>query len=331
MTQSSFNSIIAKTLVTSTFVFFFAYTNNCLAIEANEKSTIFNKQNKSSNFELEIHLATGFLNGDAHEFVYWPEQGNHKASELIWKLDNVFMIGAGGSFRPTSWLTFNMEGWAIAGEGEGEMDDYDWLEPGLDWTDWSHHDDVKVTKGSIVDFNAQVAVWTNQILTLNTFLGFITENYEWEARGGTYTYSENGFRDSTGTFTDGQLGITYEQTLNVPYVGLGISADLNPVTLQSRIIGSSLVNGEAIDQHHLRSLIVYDDFSGGNMISFEAIVGITLSPNFSVGGGFYYTQYDTVTGDSEWHFSDGSIVEAPDGAGMSLEHSMLLITLLYVF
>lgn len=331
MSKLNTRSVVALIFPCAVSSLVFLTPANSFSARMHTKSTILSQQSNRSGLQFETYLATGLLNGEAHEFVYWPDEGNHKASELIWKLENVFMLGAGASLKPTQWLKLNIEGWSIASDGEGSMDDYDWLEPGQDWTDWSHHNDVTVTKGSRLDFNAQIPVFNNQTLTINTFLGYKSENWEWEARGGSFIYSTNGFRDTTGIFPEGELGITYEQTVNVPYAGLGLTLDANPFRLQTRILGSTLVSGEAVDQHHMRSLVVYDDFSGGNMFAFEALADFMINQNFSVGGGFYYTNYDSMTGDSEWHFSDGQISVSPDGAGMDLQHTMLLINLLYRF
>jgi len=50
------------------------------------------------------------------------------------------MLGVNGVLKVRSWLGFNFDGWFVATDGHGTMDDYDWQIPGYEWTDWSHHE-----------------------------------------------------------------------------------------------------------------------------------------------------------------------------------------------
>ena len=39
----------------------------------------------SSAFEMQARLSIGLLDGEANEYVYWPEYNNHQASRLIFR------------------------------------------------------------------------------------------------------------------------------------------------------------------------------------------------------------------------------------------------------
>lgn len=286
----------------------------------------------SGGMQVTARIGAGYLQGESNEFVYWPDQNNHKASQLTWEIDNLFMLGLGGSVTVNDWLIFNADGWFKASDGSGSMDDYDWLVPGLDWTDWSTHEDTDVTGGSIIDINAQIPFYQSGNMVISGYLGYKRDSFEWEARGGNYTYSVNGFRDSTGSFPAGELGITYEQTFDVPYIGVGMVGDYGQWQFQGRFIFSPLVSGEAIDHHHMRNLVTVDDFSGESMMSFDIAGSYAVSEATLIKLAFAYQSYDTMQGDSEWQFNDIGVVQnIADGAGADHDSSMFSLSVVYRF
>lgn len=117
--------------------------------------------------------------------AHWPQSNNHKASELTWEIDNLYMIGVNGVLEVN-----------------------DWKVPGDEWTDWSHHEDTDVTDGSIIDLNANFAFFRTQNAVLTGMVGYKRDNFGWESRGGDYVYSSGGFRNSQGSFADGELAVS---------------------------------------------------------------------------------------------------------------------------
>lgn len=286
----------------------------------------------SSPVKFTLGVGAGYLTGEAKELVYWPEFNNHKASELTWKIDNLFMIGVNGTLEVGSWFVVSFDGWFKATDGEGTMDDYDWQVPGASWTDWSHHEDTDVTDGSIIDINAAFTVWQTDTVRLKAIAGLKQDKFGWESRGGDYTYSVNGFRDTSGSFTGGIPVISYEQTMSSLYAGIGIGLSFDKFLLDGRIIYSPFVTGEATDNHHLRNLVTYDDFENGDMIAFELSGTYFFTPHLGLEASFSHQSYDTMQGDSEWHFNDEGVVYFySDGAGMDHSSTMLSCALRYAF
>ncbi|MFT5702547.1 MAG: plasminogen activator [Desulforhopalus sp.] len=278
-----------------------------------------------------LGVGAGYLSGESTELVYVPELNNYKLSELTWKIDNLFMVGVNGVLEVGSWLSFNFDGWFKATDGDGTMDDYDWLAQGYDWTHWSHHEDTDVTDGSIIDVSANFAFFRAQNAVLTGIVGYKRDNFGWEARGGDYTYSYGGFRDYSGSFADGELGISYEQTMESFYGGLGFSADFsNRFHLAGRVIYSPFVQGEATDYHHMRNIVFYDDFEDGDLIAFDLSGTFGLTEKLGLEVGFQYQKYDTMQGDGEWH-SNGEVGYYEDGAGMDQSSTMITTSLLYTF
>jgi len=311
----------------------YAATTGPVAVAPAKTEQVVEVAPATSPVRFTLGVGAGYLTGESTELVYWPEINNHKASELTWEIDNLFMVGVNGVLEVGSWLSFTFDGWFKATDGDGTMDDYDWLAPGYDWTDWSHHEDTDVTDGSIIDVSANFAFFRSQNAVMTGIVGYKRDNFGWESRGGDYVYSSGGFRNYTGSFTDGELAISYEQTLESFYGGLGFSASFsNRFTLAGRIIYSPFVQGEATDYHHMRNLVTYDDFEDGDLIAFDlsGTFGITECLGLEV--GFQYQKYDTMQGDGEWHYNDqGVVVTYDDGSGMDQQSMMLSTSLLYTF
>ena len=92
-------------------------------------------------------LSFGLLNGEANEHVFDYETADgsrRQLSRLDWDLKNVVMGGVNFSVRPLNMvrgidvgpdltfntangLTINFGYWSALTEGNGEMEDYDWL------------------------------------------------------------------------------------------------------------------------------------------------------------------------------------------------------------
>jgi plasminogen activator len=277
-------------------------------------------------------LSLGLLNGDADEIVYNPGNGA-KVSQLEWELDNVAMLGAGISISPKSWLKLNGDIWINISEGNGAMNDYDWLLPTSEWSDWSYHEDTEVDRVIMLDLSADLTFHAAQHAQFFGILGFKRDSFEWTARGGDFVYSVNGFRDTTGSIPGELQVVSYEQTFLFPYIGLGFEVDFAPVTFKGRIIGSTLVDVEAEDTHYLRGLMFDDSFETGSMIAVDLGVSYHLSKRLHVTGGLHYQNYDEVQGstiitDQSTGFS--YLVEG-DAAGADNSSTMILATISYDF
>ncbi len=288
-------------------------------------------ESKSSPVKVTLGMSGGFLTGQATELVYWPWMNNHKASELIWKIDSLYMVGLSASLEVMERFSVNVNGWFKAADGSGTMDDYDWLYTGGEWSHWSHHDNTDVVTGNIIDISGEYAAVKTENLALSGIIGFKRDNFGWESRGGTYTYSSDGFRDTSGNFPD-VPAISYEQTYYAFYFGLGCDFDIEKFHLESKLVYSPFVSGEAEDTHHMRNLYTNDDFENGDMVAFEVKGAYNFVENFSVELGYSYQWYDIMQGNSEWQYRDqGITVQYDDGAGMDLSYSLFSCSIRYTF
>jgi len=277
-------------------------------------------------------ISAGLLTGQANELVYWPAGSDNKLSQLIWSIQNVLMVGAGVTIQPVEWLKINGDIFFNANSGSNELDDYDWRYTTSLWSDWSHHDDVELTKGTMFDVNAEFIFFRNQNTAISAIVGYKQDNWEWEARGGEFIYSIGGFRNTSGTFMDGVLGITYEQTFQVPYLGIGFEIDIEPVTLDGRIAASFLSMASDTDHHHVRDLVYERDFDLGTMFSLNFGATYTFTKHIALGGRFQLTKYFTTTGDTTiTRQTTGEQTVYNDIAGIDNEISMFLLSLIFMF
>lgn len=147
--------------------------------------------------------------------------------------------------------------------------------------------------------------------------------------GGTFIYSSYYFRDTYFTLPDDELGITYEQTYDVPYIGIGFHANLDPVTLDGRFIGSTLVSADDKDTHHLRNIYFTDDFDSGHMFGIDFACTYNFTPHFAATAAFQYQKYEEITGDaSALYLDSGQQYTWKDGAGISFESTLISLSLL---
>lgn len=292
-------------------------------------------QGENSPVVFTLGVGAGYLTGEATELVYNPWEGGRKVSELTWEIDSLFMFGVTAELEVFGWLTAKLDTWFKATDGEASMDDYDWQVAGGDWTDWSHHGDTDVTDAYIFDLSGEAAFYNSDNVVFSFILGYRADNYGWDARGGDYIYSVSGFRDRQGSFTDGLLGISYEQTHNAVYLGLGTEMNFTNFKVEARVVYAPYVYAEATDHHHLRNLVTYetyDEFGEGDMIEIDLSGAYYFTKNLSLEVGFSYQSYSTATGDIEWHFRDAGIVDfVEDGAGMDMSTAMISSLVKYTF
>lgn len=277
------------------------------------------------------HLATGVVNGKSHEFAYNLNNGA-KLSELIWSIDNVMMANVGVTVATPHWLKLNLDFWFNLTDS-AEMDDYDWFVNGLPWTHWSNHPDTTLESGTMLDFNAEINLIEPREFTFFGILGFKRDAWSWDARGGSYIYSVNRFRDTAGTFPSDQKVISYEQWFNVPYLGLGIGFGSPSFRVKAKVFGSPYLWAGQVDDHYLRNLRFESDLAGGTMIGVDLSATYHFTEQFAVSLAVFAQNYSELKGEET--ITDTAtgqkITLAGDPAGFDHQSAMLSLGLHYQF
>lgn len=231
---------------------------------------------------------------DTTESVYNPNGG--KLSELQWGLDRVLQIDLGLTVQPVEWLRLNVDYAMPIEDGDADMTDTDWFDPYGEWTHQSYHDDTVITKANQFDANAQFAVAAVGPVLFTAGLGYRIDDWEWEASGGTYVYSVDGFRDSVGEFQDSGPGVTYGYKYSSFYMSLGAQAEVSSFVFAGRVLYGPETSIETEDTHHQRGLIFTEDFDDTTMFSVELGAAWRFDERLTFYGDYAYTQYNEAKG-----------------------------------
>ena len=275
-------------------------------------------------------LSLGLLNGEANEYVYDYETwdgSRRQLSRLDWDLKSVAMGGFNGSVRLLNKLTLNGGAWVALTEGNGEMDDYDWLDTGS--TDWTHYSlsDVDVTSGSIFDLNVAWDLVEWEGLTARICAGYKQDEWKWEDHGVYLLYPENGY---VPEYLFGENMINYKQRFQIPYLGASADWARGNFTVAGRLMWSPAVAADDWDEHVARSLHFHETFDGGDLL------GLGLEARYDFTEGFFqgvfltaavdYQQIDLIVGDMEIaDYSTGETGSDTDVAGIENSYTVVSV------
>jgi outer membrane protease len=237
-------------------------------------------------------FSIGVLNGAAQEYVY--SDTGKTVSRLDWRSSDVAMFQSTGSLQLTHWLRAGFSGAMNLSSG-GKMDDYDFdigapcpaSTPGHD--ECHSSSDSQLRQASLLDAYLSARVFDASLFTVSALAGDKYDYYRWQAIGGTANY---------GTLPPGN-GITYEQTWNAPYLGIGIGATSGRLSFEGRVIGSAIAQGSDQDNHHLRSLQFNEAFGASDMIGADAGIAYRISSSMSLTLDYRYQNWIAAKGSTD--------------------------------
>ena len=271
----------------------------------------------------------------SHELVYSPSTGK-KLSELIWKADDVQMLGIQFDYLASKRWFLHIS-YKTNLSDNAQMDDYDWLKDGIsDWSHWSTHPNTKLDKFTILDIS-----WNNQLksdsdIQKEVVIGYKIENRAFKAYDGSYIYSSNsGFRDQSGNFSG--LGISYEEEFKTLYLGLNLKKYYDRFILSGRIAYSPKVTATNIDTHHNRYFTNNNTFADTTMKELSANVEYPINKSISLALNYLRVDYDETEGMTTRTYYDGATEATPgtvwrySGAGISNSYSSMNVGLIARF
>lgn len=218
----------------------------------------------------------------ANEYVW---DGSNPLSLLIWEVP-AFPL-ATLSFETPLEDGWRIEGNAEIGMGRGNMVDYDWIAPfntGFTLDDWSHQ---SIHPDTVLQHYISAGLRAGHDFAEVGGVRFgmhVEANYtdaQWTAYGGSFIYSVSGFRDTVGTFTDGEAGITYRQMLPQALAGLDVRTEAGPLKLKASAQGGVVIGGQANDDHWLRDLNFLDSFLYLPVLAAKGEVTYAFSDSFA--------------------------------------------------
>ena len=232
----------------------------------------------------------GYLSGTAREYVYANTPGREKLSQLNWRTD-AFAVGGRVAYRANDWLTARARGWSTVA-GSSDMTDYDWLGGYNGMNSWTHRSisPSNTAKAWQLDGSLAATFYDTGDFAFSAIAGYRYLTTKWNAQGGSYIYSENDFRDASGTFPN-QKVVAYQQWWSTPYLGIGASTSLGDWSFSGELIGSPFVMASSRDHHVLRDLVIRDKYGLSGMVGASASAEYRLSPVMSLTGRVEYQNY----------------------------------------
>lgn len=248
---------------------------------------------------------------EANELVY---EGKRKVSQLIWQSSAVSTFT--GEIA-VDLDRFYVRATGIVGiGGDGHMRDYDWLATDKPWTHRSVHPDTRLNHYFAGSIEAGREVLSHDGTTVSLGGGVKYTDVKWAAWGGSYVYSDTGFRKDRGDFPDNEKGISYRQQWPVPFLGIDLTHSAGAWTFSGAFKGGVAIDGKGTDDHWMRDLRFIDhvEATPAMMISAAAEYEVRPETALFVSGAFdqvFRGRADTVMIDK----LSGQKSRFPDGAG----------------
>ena len=277
--------------------------------------------------QFSAELFGGYLNGMSRELVYNVPGDRSKLSQLNWQIDSAAIVGGAVSYRALDWLNLRARGWVHAASNNA-LDDFDWLFGfnGFEsWSDLSHYDDTRIAKAFQVDVSGSARLLSAGPVSLSALAGYRFETMKWNAYGGDFIYSTNGFRDDIGSFPAGEISIAYQQWWHTPYIGLGVAYASGPLALNLELIGSPFVIAHDRD-NHVESLFK-EAFRPTTMVGAAITAELELTRQFSLVARAEAERYfEAKGGITEYDFDPPDFSRSPKPAA-GADHQSALMSL----
>ncbi len=255
----------------------------------------------------------------AEEIVYDPAENRISALFLEW---TAFVVT--GSLHARFAGPWTLAASATVGlSGKSRMEDYDWLDAAPsyafnDWSDRSVHPDTELNHYFTGDIALGRDFEIRDSLTLNLHGGFKYTDVKWTAFGGSFVYSEDGFRDDIGNFRDSERGISYQQKFPGVFLGAEATARHKGWTFSLQARGGLNFKVEDEDHHWTRDLRFEGDFGTLPFVSLSGRVDYNLTKNANLFVAGSFEQHFDKVGDMRiYKISSGAPVGAlQDGGGL---------------
>lgn len=266
------------------------------------------------SFEVLGSIGYTWLRGN--EIVY--ENGD-RISHLIWETGApLLQLSARGNLANGWTLSASAD---TAFSGNSHMADYDWLMPHLidfafdNWTHRSVHPGTQLDRYLELDIAIGRDFAIDENTRVNIHGGLRYANVRWTSYGGSYVYSNVGFRDHTGTFSDNPV-ISYEQRFPGLYIGANGTHELGDWSVAGHASIGLTIGATATDHHWRRDLRFEETYAPKPFIELGSQLDYRVSDTASVYLAASYEHHFDTRGDvMTYHIPTGATIGGPDVAG----------------
>ncbi|WP_404934413.1 omptin family outer membrane protease [Nitratireductor sp. L15S-10] len=261
----------------------------------------------------------GYTFLQAEEIVY--DTAGNRISALYWESEAPVITGTLEARFAGPWT---LKASATVGfSGDSRMEDYDWLDAAPsytfnDWSDRSIHPQTELDHYFTGDIAFGRDFEIRDTVILNLHGGFKYTDVKWTSYGGSYVYSEAGFRDDIGSFPDNVRGISYQQQFPGVFLGAEATTRHNGWTLALQARGGLNFEVRDEDHHWQRDLRFREDFGMLPFVSLSGRMEYSLTENTNLFLAGTFEQHFSKIGDGRiYEIASGAPVEAfQDGAGL---------------
>lgn len=240
-------------------------------------------------------IGVGLANLYATETVH---SDGMKISHLDWESRGVKVLRGALDVEVGGGWTVRAEG-KVGIDGDGQMTDYDWVWPFYantskgGWSDRSVHGDNRLDHYYTGSIEISRRLFGDHIQNLNFGLGGRYTDVKWSAYGGNFIYSVDAPRDTIGSFSKDERGISYQQKIPVLYATLNGSQDLGRWRLTGALEAGATIKAKDVDDHWMRDLRFKDELAVSAMFGGKAGVEYKLTQGISLylDGSFETTDF----------------------------------------
>lgn len=269
-----------------------------------------------------VNASVGAMYLEGNEKVV---SGGYTISHLIWQTKMPVLRGSisvdfGGGLSGT------VEG-STAGFGSSYMEDYDWLRGDDTFDNWSHrsqHPDTVVDHYYTGAASIGYELVKDETAVIRAHTGLKYTDVQWTAYGGTYIYSDVGFRDTVGTIPPGVAGITYRQQLPELFIGVDGEERYGDFRVGGLLRGGVTFLAVATDDHWLRNLRFVDHLYVAPTFTAGVDFGFALGRNAELTLAARYDHIVEQNGDTKYYdiatgLPTGGFLDVAAGALRSAE------------
>lgn len=275
-----------------------------------------NDTTKIVDQSFEVLGSVGYTWLRGNELVY--ENGN-RISHLIWETGAPLLQLSARAKLGDDWTVSARASTAFA--GTSHMADYDWLLPHRidfafdNWTDRSLHPNTLLDRYLELDVALGRDFALDGNASINVHGGFRYTNVKWTAYGGSFVYSDLGFRDDVGGFSPSQI-ISYEQRFPGLYLGASGTLDIGDWTLAGHANAGLTISATATDHHWRRNLRFEEVYAPKPFVEVGAQADYKVSDTASVYLAGSYEHHFNTRGDvMMYDIPTGAYISGPDIAG----------------
>ncbi|MCK5672297.1 MAG: omptin family outer membrane protease [Spirochaetales bacterium] len=279
-----------------------------------------NKEIFTKDINFTIGTGLSYLNGQYKEIVYpSAEWESPYLSELLWNLDNIFLLNLKTGVQWGSWAVNLSVSTALTTE-TGEMTDTDWLEPtSTDRTHWSLSR-IWLDNSFLLNTDIIYEYSISQNISFTTGFGYSLNFWDWEDEVLDFIYQDPQPADFIG-----ENGIDYKVIQNIFYASAEIIYSTGIIFSGININLSPFIYTWDMDHHILTNTFYIDSFYANFWYRAEFTLGIKTGKHEKLIISLFREELPETLGDTYEYDEDQTDSEEigiqtgyyPNGAGMA--------------